>query len=136
MIKYAHVYKYFQKRIKLFTLSALILTSAIGHTEKEIYFQKRCQFIVLRLLSNNSTPLDQRLFQHLMLISFMVLSLCFFLDFRLPKASPKRSLRGLGVFSSLMRRRQELLLILIFNLSIPLTSPLPPPKKKKKSQED
>lgn len=48
----------------------------------------------------------------------MVLSLCVFEDFRLPKASPKRSLRGQGVLSSLMRKNQELLLILIFNFGI------------------
>lgn len=104
---------------KTFHLSTLILTCAIGHIEKEIHLPKWFQFsIVLRLLSNNSTSPNQRLSQHLMLITFMVLSLFFFEDFRLPKASPKRSLRGQGVFRSLMRKNQELLLILIFNFSI------------------
>lgn len=48
----------------------------------------------------------------------MVLKLRFLEDFRLPKVSPTRSLRGQGVFSSLMRKSQELILILIFNFSI------------------
>lgn len=71
----------------------------------------------IRTLFNNYTAPHQGLFQHLMLLMSIVLSLCLVKDFRLSKASPKGSQRVHKMFSSLMGKNQKLLFILIFDFN-------------------